>query len=248
MAVIIGVALGVQLAWADSAAERQARLETHYRLEKPEGNGPFPAVMLVPGCSGFHNPSWKAHFDRVGGRLKEAGFAVIRVDYHAAGQVSTCEVIMNPTEVADDVATAVKFLRAQPFVKTDAINMLAWSYGGAAAFNALSESDGRTPAQVAAVVAYYPLIGLIRPWNVDVPALVLCGASDEIAHCERFEALLAAVPGRGQVKIITYPESMHGFDNSDLPARSMNVGGRPINHNAKTAPASWAEAEKFLRR
>lgn len=248
IAGLIGLALCARLAWADSPAEREARLAANYALEKPDGNGPFPAVMLVPGCSGFQSASWKAHFDRVARKIKEAGFAVLRVDYHAAGQVSTCEVIMNPDEVATDVATAAKYLRDQSFIKPDAINMIAWSYGAGAAFNALDGSDGREPAQFAAVVAYYPIVGMIRPWEKVVPALVLCGEQDVTAHCERLDPLLPLLPGGKQVKVVSYPETSHGFDNSDLPAKTTTMSGNPMGYNAAIAPSAWSEAEKFLRR
>lgn len=248
IAGLIVLALCARLAWADSPAERESRLAAHYALEKPDGNGPFPAVMLVPGCSGFHNASWKAHFDRVAQRVREAGFAVLRVNYLAAGQVSTCEVIMNPEEVTADVASAAKYLRAQPFIKPDAINVIGWSYGAGAAFNALDGGDGREPAQVAAVVAYYPVVGWIRPWEKVVPILVLCGDLDVTAHCERLDPLLPLLPGGKQVKVVTYAQTAHGFDNSDLPAKTTTMNGNPAGYNAAVAPSAWSEAEKFLRR
>jgi len=176
------------------------------------------------------------------------GFAIVRVDYLAAGEVSTCEVIMNPAELADDIATAMKYLRAQRFVKPEAINVLAWSYGGGAALNALTKTESREPVQVAAVVAYYPHLALARPWSVDVPALVLCGADDTVAPCERFEALLAEVPTRERGKVVKYPESYHAFDNSDLPAKTVSLSGNAVGYNEKSAIAAWAEVEKFLRR
>ena len=40
--------------YAADIAEIQKNLEEHYTIKKPDGTGPFPAVMLVPGCSGFH--------------------------------------------------------------------------------------------------------------------------------------------------------------------------------------------------
>jgi len=188
MALTIGLALCAQPTWADPAAERQARLEASYRLDKPDGNGPFPAVMLVPGCSGFHSASWKAHFDHVAQRIKEAGF------------------------------------------------------------NALDGSDGREPAQVAALIAYYPIVGMIRPWEKIVPALVLCGEQDVTAHCERLDPLLPLLPGGKQVKVVSYPETAHGFDNSDLPAETITMSGNPMGYNAAIAPSAWSEAEKFLHR
>lgn len=246
---LISVLLAVAAsAWAGSAPEREARLAARYALEKPEGNGPFPAVMLVPGCQGFDRPLWKGRYERAARQLKELGFVVARVDYLAAGDVGSCDVIMNPAEVADDIVTTSKYLRAQSFVKPESINVLAWSYGGGAAFNALTKTESRDPVRVAAVVAYYPYLSLARPWSVDVPALVLCSAQDTTAPCDRFETLLAEVQARDRVKIVKYAEGYHAFDNSDLPAKTESPGGNVVGYNEKTATAAWVEVEKFLRR
>jgi dienelactone hydrolase len=235
--------------WAEAPPERTTRLAAHYKLDKPEGNGPFPAVMLVPACNGFNPKLMKeGRYTNAARRLKELGFAVIRVDYHAAGEVGSCELIMNPAEVADDIVTATKYLRAQSFIKHEAINVLGWSYGGGAAINALTKTETREPAQVAAVVAYYPYMALARPWSVDVPALILCAANDTLAPCERFESVLAEVPTRARVKVVKYPESYHVFDNPELPTKVTSVSGNTIGYNEKSATAAWAEVEKFLRR
>jgi hypothetical protein len=53
---------------ADNADHREL-LSKHYRLEKPEGSGPFPAVMMVSGCSGFDAKFAKSHYDAVQKRL-----------------------------------------------------------------------------------------------------------------------------------------------------------------------------------
>ena len=37
---------------ADNADHREL-LAKYYRLQKPDGTDPFPAVMMVSGCSGF---------------------------------------------------------------------------------------------------------------------------------------------------------------------------------------------------
>jgi len=53
--------------YAADKADHKERLSKHYRLEKPDGAGPFPAVMLVPGCSGFDADFQKEFYDSVKG-------------------------------------------------------------------------------------------------------------------------------------------------------------------------------------
>ena len=89
--------------WADSSAKHQRRLEAHYSLERPEGRGPFPAVMMVPGCSGFAAPLWQGRYARAAQKLTAQGFVVLKVDYLAARGQSRCTAVLHE-EVAQDIA------------------------------------------------------------------------------------------------------------------------------------------------
>ena len=232
--------------WADSSAEHQKRLEAYYGLELPLGSGPFPAVIMVPGCSGFS--FGKDRYARVAKKLKDQGFVVLKVDYLAARELSSCYLNVSKEEVAQDIATAAKYLRSQSFVKADAINVLGWSYGGGSALVALSEGvDRPSPAPVDAVVAYFPSCRGARPWEVDVPVLVLFGAKDNIVSSGLCESLIAQVPARDSVKFLEYPDAHHVFDNSDLPAERQGRFGT-VGYNEKAAKAAWEEVERFLRR
>jgi dienelactone hydrolase len=234
------------LAWADPSAEEQRRLEEHYALDRPEGGGPFPAVMMVPGCSGFLGQV-KGIYERAAKRLKDEGFVVLKVDYQAARGVPTC-MSVNQEGVAQDIAMAMKYLRAQSFVKTSAINVIGWSFGGGASLVALANGDNSSPAPADAVVTYYPYIdSLASPWKVDVPVLILFGAEDSVASSQAVERLLSQVPARDRVKFLVYPDARHCFDDSDLPALMNSMYG-PLGYNEKAAKMAWEEVEQFLRR
>lgn len=73
----------------------------------PDGEGPFPAVVLV------HGGGWVIGSPRLmrplAGHLEEAGFLTINTGY----QLSTTEVAGFPTAV-DDVACAVRYAAAHP--------------------------------------------------------------------------------------------------------------------------------------
>lgn len=232
--------------WADVSVEHQRRLEAHYGLERPEGRGPFPAVMLVSGCSGFAAPLAKDRYARVAKRLKDQGFVVLKVDYLAARGISMCGAVLHE-EVAQDIASAARYLRAQSFVKTTAINVVGWSYGGGGALVALSKVPNRSPVPVDAVVVYFPDCRFALPWEGNVPVLVLFGAKDDIVPVQLCERLIARVPARARVKFLVYPDAHHGFDNADLPAEMPYAFGT-LGYNEKAAKAAWKEVERFLRR
>lgn len=234
--------------WADSSTDQQKRLEAHYALERPEGSGPFPAVMMVPACIGFDLTLWNGTYARAAKKLKDQGFVVLTVDYFAAREAPRC-LAVTQEDIAQDIGTAVRYLRAQSFVKKKAINVLAWGYGGGGALIALSEGKNRSAAPVDAVLVYYPRFyeGLPSPWKVDVPVLFLCAENDFIAPPSRCEDLLSQLPARDRVKFIVYPDVLHGFDNSDLPAKMQTHAGT-WGYNEKAAKAAWEEVERFLRR
>ena len=86
------------IAFAQTAdnTEHKERLSKHYRLEKPKGAGPFPAVMMVPGCSGFEYASAKEAYNSGQKRLVELGFVTLRVDYLAARNVPVVLTLYQP--------------------------------------------------------------------------------------------------------------------------------------------------------
>jgi hypothetical protein len=60
-AALVSSALPVG-AIAESA--QAASVADFYELAKPTGKGPFPAVVLAPGCGGFHDEYSPPVFDK----------------------------------------------------------------------------------------------------------------------------------------------------------------------------------------
>src|SRR5712691_3890387 len=87
--VILGSLLPVFATVAD-LDKLQKRLEPHYRAYRPDGDGPFPAVMMISGCSGFTPSVAPTSYTAVAERLKGEGSLVIFVDYLAARGLGRC--------------------------------------------------------------------------------------------------------------------------------------------------------------
>lgn len=245
--LLVGVVvLAAPAGAADNAgnAAHGERLAAHYRLESPAGAGPFPAVLLVSGCSGFSAPFAGPHYDTAQARLVELGFLTVRVNYLAAREAPSC-IQVHTAMVADDIAWVVADLRRHPRVKADAINLLGWSWGGAGVLRALGAKDGRAP--VAAAVAYSPVCTYAVPWQGTVPVLVLHGAIDDVAPLAACEALFARVPDAGRPRLVVLPDAHHGFDNAQLPADFKYPYGT-LASNPAAATKAWAELAAFLRR
>ena len=238
--VIVPLIAFVSVAFAQTAdnTEHKERLSKHYRLEKPKGAGPFPAVMMVPGCSGFEYASAKEAYNSGQKRLVELGFVTLRVDYLAARNVSHCfDGGVSTEEVAIDIGIAAGYLREQTFVKKDSLNVVGWSYGGAGALQALGRTNHREPVKVDAVVAIYPLCDCVQQrWDSQVPVLVLVGLLDTAAPLKNCTGLFRGLPDE-RLTIKTYEDAQHEFDDFESP-----------QYNEADAKSAWIEMTNFLRK
>ena len=121
-------------------------LRPHYRLLRPEGVGPFPALMLVPGSRGIESTRL-----RQAKEVKELGYVVIFVDYLSARGLGRRGRV-TPREIAQDIRDSVTYLKAQSFVDGSRIGAIGWSRGGRSILTALEEAPiDRPPFQAAAV-------------------------------------------------------------------------------------------------
>jgi dienelactone hydrolase len=75
--------------------------------------------------------------------------------------------------------------------------------------------------------------------------LILLGAIDDVARPALCDPVAKVMPS-SSLRVITYPDALHGFDVRSLPERSQQPFG-VIGYNAAAARASWATVLDFLR-
>jgi hypothetical protein len=84
-------------------------------LRRPAGDGPFPAVVLLPTCAGVGG-----HVHQWAGRLTTAGYATLVVDsLTPRGVRNNCQGAAAPVtldDVAADASAALAHLRALAFI------------------------------------------------------------------------------------------------------------------------------------
>jgi dienelactone hydrolase len=142
-------------------------LYTPIGLRKPEGDGPFPVVLLASG-NGGEGMRWirEAFRDRAYtvDRLVEAGYACawlryrteVELGYNNGGpfvrDMRQGRGMFNrsPLEYEDEIAV-IEHLKTLPFIKPDCIGLIGRSHGGEMALKIASEYHG-----VAAAVANEP--------------------------------------------------------------------------------------------
>jgi dienelactone hydrolase len=218
-------------------------------VSKPEGPGPFAAVIIAHGCFGTdtNNYSWAK-------RLNSWGYAVMIVDSFTSREVSTvCESPkkVSPVARAFDIYGAAAYLRKQPFVIPTRIGVIGFSHGGWTALYVAQEyfpERAREPA-VQAVVSFYPWCEKSRLKTTGVPLLVLAGQEDKwtpVSRCRKF--IKAQKSGYGEnIMLKVYDRAYHGFDDSDL-VTPVIYDGYTIQYNEVAATESIAETRSFLAR
>lgn len=136
-------------------------------LSVPDGDGPFPAVVLNHG---YIDPSVYVTgqgMPRERDYLARAGFVVLHNDYrgHAASDdVSELEHELRLGYARDAVA-AVKALRALPEVKDDQVALAGRSMGGAVTFSALVAEPGIVDAAVVWASVSSLFVDNFRHWT-----------------------------------------------------------------------------------
>jgi dienelactone hydrolase len=138
-------------------------------LVRPEGNGPFPAVILLHGCDGI-----QPFQERWTEDLAAWGYVALLVDSHSPRGIGDDCRNWPPTanSRAFDAYGAQRYLRGLPDVDAARVGVLGWDTGGGAAMAVLEVKGVQqfVPERFAAGVALYP-IG--RTYVVSAPALIL---------------------------------------------------------------------------
>ena len=198
-------------------------------LYRPDGPGPFPAVVALHGCGGLANKTdpITPRFEEWGGRLKAAGFAVLFPDSFASrGLGSQCGVrerdVRASRERVGDTNAAREWLQRQPWVMRERVSLVGWSNGGTTTLWTVRENKAAPPAggDFRSAVAFYPGCHDLQKagWTARVPTLILNGAADDWTPAAPCQQIVAAAQGRGaQAVIVTYPDAYHDFDAPNVP-------------------------------
>jgi len=211
-------------------------------LSRPEGDGPYPAVILLHGCGGLgFSGSVSSIYSSWTRELNAVGLAVLMVDSAGSrGLGATCgkgkKRIRMYRERPKDAYGALAYLQTRDFILPDKIGVVGWSQGGGIVLlSIVHDSIGRPKPppehDFAVAAAFYPALcndriqsrpfTKVEPgsWSTKVPLLVLFGAADNWTRLEPCLEFIDAARTRGSpVSIIAYPGAYHGFD---APSRKM---------------------------
>ncbi|HEX6005346.1 MAG TPA: dienelactone hydrolase family protein [Burkholderiales bacterium] len=197
---------------------------------RPKGGGPFPAIVMLHGCSGLYTPSGyvTASYRHWAEVLAEDGYVALLVDsFNPRGYRSICELqkrpILESRERVQDAYAAARWLEGQAHVAKGRIGVMGWSNGGTGTLYSMRAAQRIEPGFRAAV-AFYPgcrtLSRAKLPYKPYAPLLILSGEADDWTPAEHCKALAAvARQENAPVEIVTYPGAHHAFDRIGLPVR-----------------------------
>jgi dienelactone hydrolase len=237
---------------------------------RPDGPGPFPAVVILHDCSGL-GPRSSGAPGRWGRELVARGYVVLIPDSfttrgHPDGvctDASRSRNAVGPARRMVDAYAALAHARSLPFVDGRRVAVMGGSHGGSTTLAVVAAPESlqeplaaEKRASFAAAVALYPgcraTLGSWRPdgtgtYQAVAPLLILIGEKDDwtpAAPCVALARSSQATPH--PVEIVVYPGAYHSFD-SDRPVRfvasrvNMNApGGRGATTGGD--PQAWADS------
>jgi dienelactone hydrolase len=230
-ATALWAAAATVAAAADTIDIPDGAVTLHATLYRPEGAGPFPAIVALHDCGGLDGRP-AATMDLYGEWAKllvTDGFVVLFPDsFGSRGLGSQCRVrrpaASSSNERVADARAARHWLQAQPYVRPDHVSLLGWSSGGSTALWTVRPNAGPHDGgpDFRSAVALYPGCRRLREtaWSARIPTLILIGSADDWKLASTCQQMVAGARGRSaRVEIIVYPGAHHEFDRANSPIR-----------------------------
>jgi dienelactone hydrolase len=214
-------------------------------LAKPDGEGPFPAIIYLHGCHGLGKGARKRFSDLFTGW----GYVSLAVDSFATrGIEQACDRPM-PDRQADAWGSLL-YLSKLPFVDRERIAVVGSSQGGIVTMRLVSTHgvklfDVPDGLNFKAAVAFYPICSVASE-QLAIPTLILIGELDDWTPAKNCEQWMGLRKERGApVKLIVYPGAYHAFDFPGL-RNGLSRLGHWLKYDADAARSSTAEMRDFL--
>ncbi|CCO23154.1 dienelactone hydrolase family protein [Maridesulfovibrio hydrothermalis] len=187
-------------------------------LVLPQGNGPFPAVLLVHEYTGLNRVTVN-HAER----LAAAGYAVLAADFYGVDNrpASVEEANISHRVYRNDrllmrerAKACLHALTRQKEISPSRVFALGFSFGAGAVLEL-----ARTGADLKGAVSVYGYLDTTHPaapGEIKCPLLAILVEDDPVVprkHVEMFEEEMKST--KAECEIISLKNAMHGFANPD---------------------------------
>jgi dienelactone hydrolase len=219
-------------------------------LAKPDGTGPFPAVIGLHGCGGMHETTKQKLADD----LVAWGYVTLLVDSFTTRDIDhACtpdRFVGIFSKRTTDAYGALAFLARQPFVDTRRVAAVGFSQGAGITLSlaATRSFEPLLPSNLrfrAAVALYPPCRVAMRP---EIPTLILIGALDDWTPSEDCSRRVSDWGTEGlPIEHVVYPGTHHSFYYPHLqPGRKLL--GHWVEYNEEAATDASRRMREFLNR
>lgn len=221
-------------------------IEKNFQIKKPQGDGPFPAIIFVSGCSGYKwtDIAWK-HYNTIADKFVAKGYAVMMYDFYASRPNKSSCMDVDAREVVQEVMLTAKYLKTLAYIKQNEINLHGWSFGGIITLQTVNQDVSKDIFKKA--IAYYPMCSKKQKWQSHVPILIQSGSLDDVTPFMNCRTLIDNSPDASKVKFRVIPGGRHAFDFVGYPEKKPYVIGT-IGYNEKAAKKAWRNVERFMFR
>ena len=202
---------------AISDTDAVPRLDLWAKLFLPDGPGPFPVVIFVPGSLGLQE-----HHLAHAAAVADAAIAVCTIDpFGPRGVVSTVDNQIQYSFAASawDVLATAEFVASRPEIDAARIGAQGHSRGGSAALSAASvhlAAAARAPKLIG-VYAAYPWCGhqFLDPAVGGTRVRAIIGDLDDWCSPTQVQAHIHAIRAAGgDATLRIVPDAHHSFDRT----------------------------------
>jgi dienelactone hydrolase len=217
-------------------ARRASWLAPHFRIRKPNGDGPFPVVLMLHGCGGI-----RPFTDDMAEVAAREGAVAIEIDSYAPRKISRVVALatvctgarLHGRERAGDLFAALHWVREQGWADPKRVVAAGWSHGSWAIMDGLALHRGAEMRRatglvdlpdeplegLAAALLTYPYSGAAsyagrRNWRMAPRSIAILAGRDHIVGVRVPREALEKQKARGApIEIVHFPDATHAFED-----------------------------------
>ncbi len=212
-------------------------------LAKPDGKGPFPAVVLLHTCGGLRPhvyTDWTNY-------LTGLGYVTLAVDSFGPRGITRCPtpLVRDRRELSRDAYGALEYLASLPFIDKERIGVMGFSLGGNT-IDYFAGQDLKTPTGLnfKAAVSLYGDCRNLLGYTKTIPTTVIIGELENEGRLAPCKTLARQSPP--SVKIHVLSGIYHGFDEDDITTVRTDAYGNPMLYSWEATKTAREITKAFL--
>ena len=248
VALWVGVCQAGAVSFPSTAlSSAESRKEISGLLQKPDGDGPFPAVVLLHTCGGVKphvSEDWPAY-------LKSIGYVALTVDSFGSRGLGPCGNSLHPSgrgpkttayrEITLDAYDAFDYLERQPFVRKGAIAVIGFSLGANVINSYLVHEPRASAGNFKAAIGIYGRCHDLWSYKAgSIPLMELAGELDE----QHIDACRRTGP---PIEVHVIPGAYHSWDDRAANGRR-DAYGSQMRYDEGATAKSREFVKDFLAR